>query len=1019
MTGLRPNLLVGLVAFAFAAGATAAQAATASVAATQLGQNFAGESCHASGTAAPTRPLDIICGASTDASGRLQVVTPTSSLPAEPAAHRDAILRDAKTIAGGLGTSDRMTCDGGQWLGEAGSGSALFLCTLTSNSWPRIVVVSGSGRTLYRAEGLPALLPVLQAAIANASGHPAVAAETQAGQKLLEAKLPREVLHAGGADFSSYKQFVELGRLYSGADNYAGAETAYRHALDLQTRLFGPKSTAVGETIAELALQVSNQGRFDEAAQLFHRATPIIESSSSASARARLASYLALDAANQRHFTDALKFARDATAARRAEIAAASGGGGADSDVSAPPVSRGELAHSLRIEAEMALRLDDLAGARAAAEEALWIVSEEPGLPLWWRSGVVSLMGEINERQGRVVTAERDFKDALALNQKLFGDTAPTALAELRIGRFYSDQQVYPAALTSFRAALAILAKDRIARSEIVPDQIVPFIAAADASSKDPQQRAVLAAEVFQASQLVNSDVADQTIARAAARQAAGNPALAELVRQAQEAQRARDNARMDLAAEFAKPDDERNAARERKLADDLKAASARADALSAKVEQTYPDYAKLAEPGPVRLADLQSRLQPREAFLSFVIGVKGSYALLVTSQGLKIQRLDIQAPALTDDIADLRRAFVPQLGRLPEFSLKSSYALYQKLLAPLEGDLGATDYLIVAVNGDLASLPLSLLVTAAPTGRSNSDAAWLIRRMALSQVPSPGAFLSLRGERENHAPAPRPFLGVGDPTFTGTVGSFKSNALDALAGGCRESGPIAPELLRALPPLHDTAGEVRAVANMEGGNSAAVLLGPEATESNLRAHPLDQYAVLYFATHGLLPGELHCQAEPGLVLSPPGHAVTSTNADGLLEAGEIAALKLNADLVVLSACNTAAAGGGRFGGGALEGLADAFFNAGARAVLASHWEVPSGATVKLMTGVFDRLGHDRMRGLAEGLRQSQLALASQPATAHPFYWAAFTVIGDGAALTKTAGALQHVGSQGPQGGRS
>jgi len=166
----------------------------------------------------------------------------------------------------------------------------------------------------------------------------------------------------------------------------------------------------------------------------------------------------------------------------------------------------------------------------------------------------------------------------------------------------------------------------------------------------------------------------------------------------------------------------------------------------------------------------------------------------------------------------------------------------------------------------------------------------------------------------------------------------------------------------------------------------------------SLRARPLDQYRVLYFATHGLLPGELHCQTEPGLVLSPPAADAASADADGLLEASEVAALKLNADLVVLSACNTAASGDGRFGGDALEGLADAFFNAGARAVLASHWEVPSAETTQLMTGVFERYGKDRMHSLAQALRQSQLALTGQAATAHPFNWAAFTLIGVSAA---------------------
>ncbi|HEY0265327.1 MAG TPA: CHAT domain-containing protein, partial [Rhizomicrobium sp.] len=181
------------------------------------------------------------------------------------------------------------------------------------------------------------------------------------------------------------------------------------------------------------------------------------------------------------------------------------------------------------------------------------------------------------------------------------------------------------------------------------------------------------------------------------------------------------------------------------------------------------------------------------------------------------------------------------------------------------------------------------------------------------------------------------------------------------------------------------------------GAQPDDILLGSAASEEAVRARPLDQYAVLYFATHGLLPGELHCQAQPGLVLSPPAATPASTAADGLFTASEIAGLKINAGLVVLSACNTGAAGGKGFGGGALQGLADAFFDAGAHAVLASHWEVPSTATMTLMTGMFATMARDPKHDAAEALRQAQLALIAQDNTAHPFEWAAFTLIGDGA----------------------
>jgi CHAT domain-containing protein len=811
------------------------------------------------------------------------------------------------------------------------------------------------------------------------------------------------------ADVAAEKQAIETARLDSGADNFAGAEGEYRKLLVLETRMYGAGSPAVGETLAELALQVSNQGRFDEAAGLFRRAEPIIQATNSAAARARLASYQALDAANQRDYADALKFARQSTAERRAEVVSAQKAMQAQAENSGAPVippNEGELAHSLRIEAEMALRLGDMANAEAASQEALWIVTQEPGLPLWWRADVVSLMGEVNEAEGRVTVAERDFLDARNLDKTIFGETAPTALADLRLGKFYSDQQLYPASIDAYHAAFAILAKDPIARSEVVSDQIVPFEAAANASNNPS-----LDSDMFRASQLANSGVADQVIAGVAAREAAGNAGLMAMIRQQQDAERARDTARVDLAAEFAKPDDLRNQAIVDQLNTNLTQASGQAEALFAKVEQTFPDYAKLADPGPADLSAVQAQLAPGEAMVTFVIGVKSSYALLVTSRGLTAKPLQVTQDSLAGDVADLRKAFVPVAGHLPAFDLKESYSLYQGLLAPLAGELANVDHLIVVPNGVLASLPLSLLVTEAPRDGAEHDysnAAWLIRRMAVSQMPSPRAFLALRVERDHHAPSPRAFLGIGDPNFGGAKGLAGDKALSAAVTQCREEGPMSADIIRSLPPLPDTAHEVQAVAAQMGAGST-VLLGGQASEPNVRAQALDQYRVIYFATHGLLPGELHCASEPGLALTPPAVA-TSTGNDGFLSASEIAGLRLDADLVVLSACNTAEEPN-RFGGGALEGLADSFFAAGARAVLATHWEVPSQATTQLMIGVFSH----HQQGLAQALRQSQLDLIAQGATAHPFDWAAFTIIGDGSTLGRVAAVNQFAQAGGPK----
>lgn len=966
----------------------------ARAAALPLGKTFAGASCAWSAPAARLRPFACDNGAEHGSLATLPLAAP---LPQDPAARTVAIEDAARREAGGmLAKATHGDCGGGNPL-DAGDDSLLFFCTLRASGEAHLVLVRVVGNVLYKAEGSVAMLPVLEAAIANTAGRPYTAAATEAALRLVESRYPAAVARAGGVDIASDEALIELGRLDAAQRDYAGAEAAYRRALAIETRLFGADAAPVGEILLELALQVSNEGRFDEAAALFRRAEPIIDATGDIELRARLASYEALDAANQRHFAKALKFARAATAMRRQALATAATRGG-----SPLTGSRGELAHSLRIEAMMALKLGDLATALADATEVLQIIDSEPSLPLWWRPEAVSMMAEIDEARQRVVPAERQFRDAVAMEKKLFGDTAPTALSEMRLGTFYADQQVYSAAVAAYRPALDILARDPVARAAIGADEIVPFLAAAAVlAGRNQQPRAGLDADAFRASQLIGSTVTGRTIARAAARLAAGNPALADMLAKAQAAERRRDELRLELAAETAKPDDQRNAAYERGLAADLAAASTRATVLAAAVQNAFPAYHHFADPGPVGLETLQHSLHAHEAFLSFVVGTNRTFALVATPTDLDIAPLPLTAAALSSDVGELRRAFVPRLGRVAPFDLEAAYELYRNLLLPLAPALAGVDHLIVAPSGALASLPFAILVTAPPAnpnGHDYVDAAWLVRRMALSEVPSARAFLTLRDTDAHRRPAPRPLLAIADPTFVGA----KADALDALDARCRQGGPIDAALLRALPPLPETADEVQKVAAKLGASPNSLLLGPAATEADLRTRPLDQYRVLYFATHALLPHELHCQTQPALVLSPPAVAARSTDTDGLLEASEIAALKLNADLVVLSACNTAAEGGA-FGGEALSGLADAFFNAGARAVLASHWEVPSHATVRLMTGFFTDLKRAGGRGLAAALRRSELALIADPATAHPFYWAAFTLIGDGAQAVEMA----------------
>jgi CHAT domain-containing protein len=968
------------------AGAFVAVMAAAPVQAASgdLGNNMGGEACRMTGS-------DIICGTAGIKTGGLHQVALGTAPAAAESARRGVVAAAIRGLPAD-GTAAGLRCDGGRSLDAS---TILFSCNAGGNDAPHVVLAAITPSGLFLADGLPGMIEVLSAAITARSGAPVSGAA--AATAAVKAGFGPRVLNANASDYAGYLQLRAAGSRASARGNYPAAEQAYRDALDIETRLFGPDSAAVGATLLELALQISNQQRFDEAAALFRRATPIIEAAPSPEIRARLASYRGLDAANQRHYEEALRYARQDTTARQQAVDAVRNGG-LDMNGNRPVVSTlldGELAHALRIQAALELRNGNNAGAQASAEKALYIITAHPDLPLAWRADIVELMGEINARQGRVVVAERDYSDALAMDRKLFGDGGPTILALLQLGRFYSDEQIYLSAITSYREAFALLAKDPLTRSQLVVDQIIPFIAAANASLGGTD-RARLEAEMFAASQITDSGVAGQTIARMAARRAAEIPALAAQVRAADDAVRARDEARMALAAEHAKTSDLRDVRREALLASQLADASKNADDLAARLRKDFPAYAGMADPGAVTLDAMKRALHPREAFAGFMVGVHSSYVLLVTPDGLTVRPLETNADDLAADIASLRDAFVPKLGKLPEFSLAGAAALYKETLGPVSPQLAGMDHLAVAASGDLASLPFSLLVTSASAQpRDYVNAAWLIRQMAVSETPSARAFMALRGAPKTAQP--KPFLGIGNPGFQGTASGTQALALNALASACQAGGPADPALLRALQPLPETAAEVRAVGRDLGAAPDDILLGDAANEAAVRAKPLDQYAVLYFATHGMLPGELHCQAQPGLVLSPPTSPAQSTASDGLLTASEIAGLKINASLVVLSACNTGAAGGKSFGGGALQGLADAFFDAGAHAVLASHWEVPSAATMSLMTGTFANMAKDPKHDAAEALRQAQLALIAQGGTSHPFEWAAFTLIGDGA----------------------
>jgi len=373
----------------------------------------------------------------------------------------------------------------------------------------------------------------------------------------------------------------------------------------------------------------------------------------------------------------------------------------------------------------------------------------------------------------------------------------------------------------------------------------------------------------------------------------------------------------------------------------------------------------------------MQNALLPDEAVVLVVNGRQGGWTFAVHKSLIEVQEVVLEKSEITDQVKTLRAAFTPIGGQLRGFDLAASHSLFKDLMADLTETLKPGRRLIFITSGALSALPPALLITKPERGSDYARASWLIREHPVLTVPSAASLIAFRNAKVTIAP--KPLLAVGDPTLLGPKGVGTS----AVADACDPEGNVTPDQIRALEPLPDTADEVRAVSAALGGNPADIMLRQQATAANFRARDLSSYRVLYFATHGILPGELKCRTKPGLVFTPSG------TDSGLLDTNEISELKLNADLVVMSACNTA--GAAELGGEALSGLAEAFIFAGARALIASHWQVPSRETALLMRGMFaGGLPADP----AVALTRSQLAIAANPATSHPFYWAAFVLIG-------------------------
>jgi len=543
-----------------------------------------------------------------------------------------------------------------------------------------------------------------------------------------------------------------------------------------------------------------------------------------------------------------------------------------------------------------------------------------------------------------------------------------------------------------------------------------------------------LRAEAFEAAQwAIASDAAD-ALAKVSARFAQGDDALGRLAEERETLITRRDGLERTLEQLYAADAPEAQA-RRAATRTDYEAVLARLKTVDADIETRFPAYSELTSPRALSVSEAQGLLKDNEALLLVLVNPEATYVWGVSRDRIAWARAaDLGDVEMTRAVNDLRGALTTGASRgdptldpsifagrpVAAFDRAQAYRLYSELVKPVEEVFEGKTTLITVVTGALTTLPLAVLATEPPTGGDTapealSTTSWLIDRYALATLPSVSSLKALRcylvadpAERSSGCPtmAASPVQTAAIPS---TAPGFSLAAFGApiLQGAPQDGSRGAPPAdgilgegrladvakLRALPYLPGSKAELDALKTRYP--RALVRTGVAATETAVRqgdATPLSQARFVVFSTHGLMAGST--AGEPGLVLTPPAEATEAD--DGYLSASEAAQLRLHAEFVVLSACNTAASDG-RPGGEGLSGLARAFFYAGARSVLVSHWEVSDTATTELISDTFaalDRPGAD-VGDRARALQSAMRSVRADRRWTHPAYWAAFTLVGE------------------------
>ena len=853
------------------------------------------------------------------------------------------------------------------------------------------------GDTSQHAEALSwaAYLHVVQGDVQGASNYFEQAVEIYG--RVLPADHPDLATSLNNLGYYRYR----LGR-------YQEAEALYQRALDIRESVLKPNDPAIADTLTNLGELYKARERADESIPLLNRALEIRSRSlkpddpAIAASLQNLAGAFELDpkgdkfVAAQKLLEKALAIRQKSQRADHPEVA------GAISKLATNLFNQGKYR-------EAEARFAEALAIRRKSQPA-----KHPEIAL-----TLAGIGLVHTEQKKYAEAEAELREALTIREQVLAPNATTTAESYRhLARVLELQQRPAEALEKIRLGTQIALTREQPKAKGREHLTEHLRILASLSEHDSSKKVEVMDEAFAIGQRAGENEAASAVARMASRFATQDPALQGLVRDLENIDAQMNVLERQLTEDLALPPEKRRLNTRAQMTE----LEQRRPTIDARLKKDFPYYFDLTKPDPLSIADTAALLNPDEALISIVSGTDETYVWVVTREGNAWHRANLSWSWLEKSVSALRKSLdtedlkknINSAGSLLDIGLANE--IYAKLLQPLESVFKDKKHLMIVPSGPLTSLPFQVLVTQKPSIMHPSigelpayrDAQWLILRHALSVVPSVTSLKSLR-KLKRRADAGKPMIGFGNPKLSTRVSSKGASAAHVRVAEAQTRGGdpnlrdvmATRSILATLEELPGTEDELRTIAKGLGASEADLHLGASATETSVKTTDLSVYNVVYFATHGLVADDIKGLNEPALVLTPPD--VPDPNDDGLLTASEISqSLKLNADWVVLAACNTAAES--KPGAEALSGLAKSFFHAGARALLVSHWRVDSEAAARLTTATFEIQSRDKTIGRAEALRQAMLMQIQTKVTdtadlwnAYPAFWAPFSVVGEGA----------------------